>query len=397
MKEIIAPHGGILIHQELKGKEAEEARQKARGLKKLRLAPYEISDLEMIATGAMSPLEGFMKAADVTNVLDRMHLVNGLVWSLPVVKSVTEEEKKSIKQGEEVALVDGESGRELALMKVEEIFPHDKKAHATKAYGTEEEAHPGVARVLSMGDTLVGGKISLFDRPAHTQFLEYRRDPAEMRKLFQEKNWRRVVAFQTRNPIHRAHEYLTKCAVEMADALLIHPLVGQTKGDDVSAEVRMKCYQVLIDRYYAKDRVVLSVFPAAMRYAGPREAIFHALVRKNYGCTHFIVGRDHAGVSRPDGKPYYGSFDAHLIFETFKPEEIGITPLFFDFTFFCKTCGEMASTKTCPHDASHHLSLSGSKVREMLRKGETPPPEFSRPEVAQVLIQAMREKSPVTP
>ena len=392
MTETIAPHGGKLINRELQGKAAEETRQKAAGLKKLTLAPYEVSDLEMIASGAMSPLEGFMGKKDVDSVLHQMRLANGVVWSLPVVKSVTEEEKKSIRAGEEAVLVDGESGRALAIMKIEEIFPHDKSAHAAKAYGTEESDHPGVARVLSMGNTLVSGKISLFERPKHTHFLQFRRDPAEMRKLFSEKKWRRIVAFQTRNPIHRAHEYLTKCALEMTDALLIHPLVGQTKGDDVSAEVRMKCYQVLIEKYYAKDRVVLSVFPAAMRYADPREAIFHAVVRKNYGCTHFIVGRDHAGVSRPDGKPYYGSFDAHQIFDQFRPEEIGITPVFFDFTFFCKTCGEMASTKTCPHDPSHHLSLSGSKVREMLGKGETPPPEFSRPEVAQVLIQAMREK-----
>lgn len=395
MTETIAPHGGKLINRELKGKEAEEARRKAPGLKKLALAPHEVSDLEMIATGAMSPLEGFLGKKDVDSVLERMRLANGVAWSLPVVKSVTEEEKKSIRAGEEVALIEGPSGNALAIMKIEEIFPHDKSAHAMKAYGTEEAAHPGVARVLSMGDTLMGGKISLFERPKHTHFLEFRRDPAQIRSFFAEKKWRRIVAFQTRNPIHRAHEYLTKCALEMTDALLIHPLVGQTKGDDVSAEVRMKCYQVLIEKYYAKDRVVLSVFPAAMRYAGPREAIFHAVVRKNYGCTHFIVGRDHAGVSRPDGKPYYGSFDAHQIFDQFRPEEIGITPLFFDFTFFCKTCGEMASTKTCPHDASHHLSLSGSKVREMLGKGETPPPEFSRPEVAQVLIQAMREKTAV--
>ena len=394
MTETIAAHGGKLINRELRGKEAEEASRRASSLKKLRLAAHEVSDLEMIAQGALSPLEGFMGKEDVTSVLKKMRLSSGLVWSLPVVKSVTEEEKKSLKTGEEVALADGETSEPLALMKIREIYPHDKSSHAKYAYGTEEAAHPGVARVLASGDFLVAGEISLFKRPKHTDFVEYRRDPAELRTLFGERKWRRVAAFQTRNPIHRAHEYLTKCALEMTDGLLVHPLVGQTKGDDISAEIRMKCYQVLIDKYYARDRVVLSVFPAAMRYAGPREAVFHALVRKNYGCTHFIVGRDHAGVSRPDGKPYYGSFDAHHIFDSFEAGEIGITPLFFDFTFYCKTCGEMASTKTCPHDSSHHLSLSGTKVREMLRKGETPPPEFSRPEVAQVLIEAMREKTP---
>ena len=392
MKETIAPHGGKLIDRQLRGAEAAAAGEKAATLKKILLAPHEISDLEMIACGALSPLEGFMGKADGESVLKRMRLTNGLAWSLPVVKSLSEEEKKSVKPGEEVALVDSQSGHAIALMKIDEIYPHDKKSHAVLAYGTEENAHPGVARVFSMGDWLAGGKVSVFALPKHTKFLAHRRNPAEMRQLFQEKKWKRVVAFQTRNPIHRAHEYLTKCALEMTDGLLIHPLVGETKGDDISADVRMKCYEVLIEKYYAKDRVVLSVFPAAMRYAGPREAIFHALVRKNYGCTHFVVGRDHAGVSRPDGKAYYGSFDAHQIFEQFEPSEIAITPLFFDFTFFCKTCGEMASTKTCPHDASHHLSLSGSKVREMLRKGETPPPEFSRPEVAKVLIEAMQEK-----
>ena len=395
MTTAIAPHGGKLINRELTGKEAEEARKKAAGLKKINLASYEISDLEMIATGALSPLEGFMGSADVKSVLEKMHLASGLAWSLPVVKSITEEQKNSLKVGEVVTLHDPESGRDLALMKIEEIFPYDKASHAKHAYGTEEQAHPGVARIYSGGEWLVSGKISLFERPQYTKFLEYRRDPAVTRKIFAEKNWRRIVAFQTRNPIHRAHEYLLKCALEMADGLMVHPLVGDTKGDDIPAAVRMKCYEVLLDKYFSKNNTLLSVFPAAMRYAGPREAIFHALVRKNYGCTHFIVGRDHAGVGRPDGKPYYGSFDAQQIFSNFTPEEIGITTLFFDFTFYCKTCEEMASTKTCPHDPSHHLSLSGTKVRELLRSGQLPPPEFSRPEVAQVLIEAMREKTTV--
>ncbi len=391
MKDAIKPHGGNLINRETSGKEAEDLRKKAAGLKALRSAAYEISDLEMIASGAMSPLQGFMGKADVDSVLKRMKLSSNLVWSLPIVKSISAEDKKTIKEGGEVALTDADGKEPLAVMQVDEIFPHDKKAHASGAYRTEDEAHPGVARVMSMGDYLIAGKITLFNRPKHSTFTKYRMDPKQTRALFQEKKWKRIVAFQTRNPIHRAHEYLTKCALEMVDGLLIHPLVGETKGDDISAKVRMECYRVLLEKYYANDRVVLSVFPAAMRYAGPREAIFHALVRKNYGCTHFIVGRDHAGVSKPDGTPYYGSFDAQQIFEEVDPREIDITPVFFDFTFFCKTCGEMASTKTCPHDKSHHLSLSGSKVREMLRKGEIPPPEFSRPEVAKVLIDAMKE------
>ncbi|MBN1689335.1 MAG: sulfate adenylyltransferase [Candidatus Omnitrophica bacterium] len=396
MEDLIQPHGGKLISKELSGEEAKEGVRKAKELKKLELAPYEVSDLEMIASGAMSPLEGFMGQEQMQSVLKRMRLPSGLVWSLPVVKSVSGEEKKSLKVGEEVGLIDGESREVLAILKVAEIFPHDKKVHANETYQTEDPAHPGVARILSMEEFLVGGDIQLVQKPKHTKFLNYRRDPKDTRALFIQKKWKRVVAFQTRNPIHRAHEYLTKCALEMTDGLMIHPLVGQTKGDDISAEVRMKCYEVLMEKYYANDRVLLSVFPAAMRYAGPREAIFHAVVRKNYGCTHFIVGRDHAGASKPDGKPYYGSFDAQLIFNNFEPEEIGITPIFFDFTFYCKTCQGMVSPKTCPHDKSHHLSLSGTKVREMLRQGEIPPPEFTRPEVARILIEAMKEKSAVS-
>ena len=391
MKEPIAAHGGKLINREITGKEAEDAKKKASTLKKLTLTAWEVSDVEMIAVGAFSPLEGFLGEKDFNSVLQKMRLANGLPWSLPVVKSITEQEKASIQGSKEAVLVDGESGETLAILHIEEIYKQNKKEHVLKAYGTEEEAHPGVARILSMGDYLVSGKILVFNRPKHKQFLEFRNDPKNLRKIFQDKKWKRIVAFQTRNPIHRAHEYLTKCALEMTDGLVIHPLVGQTKGDDISAEVRMKCYEILLDKYYSKNSAMLSVFPAAMRYAGPREAIFHAIARKNYGFTHFIVGRDHAGVSRPDGKPYYGSFDAHFIFDNFEPAEIGITPNFFDFTFFCKTCAVMASSKTCPHDSTHHFALSGTKVREMLRSGQIPPPEFTRPEVAQVLIEAMRE------
>jgi sulfate adenylyltransferase len=388
----IAPHGGVLINQELHDEEKLEALDRAAGLKKLALTEREVCDLEMIATGAMSPLTGFMKKDDYESVITRMHLANGLPWTIPVTKQISDAERSSLRIGEEVALATTD-GMVLALMKVEEVFPHDKKEHALKVYRTDEAQHPGVAAVNAMGDYLAGGEIFLINRPPHKDFLPYRLDPAKTRGIFAERAWKRIVAFQTRNPIHRAHEYLTKCALEMADGLLVHPLVGQTKGDDIPADVRMKCYEVLIEKYFAKSRVMLSVFPASMRYAGPREAIFHALVRKNYGCTHFIVGRDHAGVSRPDGKPYYGSFDAHHIFDEFDPEKIGITPLFFDFTFYCQTCGEMASTKTCPHDPTHHLTLSGTKVRETLRHGELPPPEYSRPEVASILIEAMRQEA----
>jgi len=302
MNSQIRPHGGVLVNQELKGTAREEALQKAAKLKQLVLTEREISDVEMIAVGALSPLTGFMKHEDYESVVSKKHLANGLPWTMPITKQISAAEKASLKTNEEVALVT-EAGRVLAIMKVEEIFAHDKKKQAELVYGTDDGNHPGVAAVEKMGEFFAAGSIHLVNRPEYTNFLEYRLDPAQTRDIFQKKNWKRIVAFQTRNPIHRAHEYLTKCALEMVDGLLIHPLVGQTKGDDIPADVRMKCYQVLLEKYYAKNHVMLSVFPAAMRYAGPREAIFHAIVRKNYGCTHFIVGRDHAGVSRPDGKP----------------------------------------------------------------------------------------------
>ncbi|MCK4738462.1 MAG: sulfate adenylyltransferase [Deltaproteobacteria bacterium] len=383
MTGLIAPHGGTLIKRALEGKEREEAAKRAEGLKTLKLTEREISDLEMIAIGGFSPLEGFMCKEDYHGVMDTMTLKNGLPWTIPVTLSTDKATGDSISVGEEVALTDG-SGKVLGLIEVQEIFNHDKEKESLKVYGTTEDAHPGVAKVLEMGDTLIGGKISVIERPEHNDFGDERLDPEETRKLFKEKGWKRVVGFQTRNPIHRAHEYIQKCALETVDGLMIHPLVGETKAGDISATVRMDCYKALMDNYYPADRVALVVFPAAMRYAGPREAVFHALIRKNYGCTHFIVGRDHAGVGN-----YYGTFDAHFIFDEFDPAAIDISPMFFDYTFFCKKCGGMASFKSCPHDSEHHISLSGTKVREMLLNGEKPPAEFSRPEVAEILIKAM--------
>ncbi|WKZ31742.1 MAG: sulfate adenylyltransferase [Thermodesulfobacteriota bacterium] len=387
MEGLIKPHGGVLVNRALEGKEREELARKAGGLRKLTLNDREISDIEMIAIGAFSPLDGFMCRDDYHSVMDTMHLKNGLPWTMPITLSATGDEAASLKPGMEVALAAGD-GDILATLVIEEIFPHDKEKEAIQVYGTAEDKHPGVKKVYEMGDMLLGGKVSLVKRPVHTQFMEERLDPRDTRALFKEKGWKRVVGFQTRNPIHRAHEYIQKCALEIVDGILIHPLVGETKGDDIPAAVRMKCYKALIENYYPKDRVALVVNPAAMRYAGPKEAVFHALIRKNYGCTHFIIGRDHAGVGS-----YYGTFDAHYIFENFDPQAIGITPLFFDHTFYCKRCVGMASYKTCSHDASEHVILSGTKVREMLRSGTYPPPEFSRPEVAKILIEAMQGQS----
>ncbi|GMV79555.1 MAG: hypothetical protein AMXMBFR7_07390 [Planctomycetota bacterium] len=391
MAETIAPHGGTLINREVTGAQRQSLLEKAEKLPKIRLHDFEVSDLDMLACGALSPLQGFMGKAELEGTLEAMRLPNGSIWSLPIVLARPKDQVGRVGAGDEVALTDAD-GNVLAVLHVEEQYEHDQDKHAKLAFGTGDEGHPGVARIKGlMGNVGLGGKVSVVNRVKYKDFNEHRLDPAQTRAKFAELGWKTVVAFQTRNPIHRAHEYLTKVALEIVDGLLVHPLVGDTKGDDVPAAVRMECYKVLLENYYPKKSVMLSVFPAAMRYGGPREAIFHALCRKNYGVTHFIVGRDHAGVKDREGKSYYGDYDAQNIFERFKPEELGIQIFKFEHTYFDKRTGGMVSFKTAPANAEA-VSVSGTKLREMLQKGEIPPPEVTRPEVAQVLIKAMRAK-----
>jgi len=378
----ISPHGGDLVDLLLSGPEAEDAADQAARYPNLAMGPREVADFEMLATGALSPLAGFMVEKDYRSVIDDMRLASGLVWSIPITLSVDDEGLKRIGRAEAVTLTLGDDPA--ALLDVEQVYRRDREVEAQAVFQTTDRSHPGVAALDRAGDWLLGGRVRALRLPMHDTFVEHRRTPAETRTAFAELGWRRVVGFQTRNPVHRAHEYIQKCALEIVDGLLLHPLVGETKEDDVPADVRMRCYQVLLDGYYPKDRVLLSVFPAAMRYAGPKEAIFHALVRKNYGCTHFIVGRDHAGVG-----DFYGTFDAQKIFARFESEELGITPLMFEHAFWCHRCEGMATPKICPHGDEDRLILSGTKVREMLRNGERPPPEFSRSEVADILIEAM--------
>ncbi|MFL6030261.1 MAG: sulfate adenylyltransferase [Gaiellaceae bacterium] len=366
--KLIAPHGGELVDR------TGERPDDLDSLETIDLTSRELSDLDMLAVGALSPLTGFMARDDYESVLDNMRLANGLPWALPVCLAVDE-----APSGDRVALGD------YAVLEVEDVYSYDKEREAQQAFRTTDDAHPGVARLYEQKPLYVSGRVTVFTR-AEAPFPELARDPADTRAAFTERGWKRVVGFQTRNPIHRAHEYLTKVALETVDGLLIHPLVGDTKSDDVPAKTRVECYRVLIDGYYPDDRVVLSAFPAAMRYAGPREAVWHAICRKNYGCSHFIVGRDHAGVG-----DYYGTYDAQLIFDEFEPHELDIEPMFFEHSFWCKKCGSMASAKTCPHSADDHVFLSGTKVREMLGNGELPPEQFSRPEVASVLIEAYRQ------
>jgi sulfate adenylyltransferase len=382
--ETIAAHGGLLINRELTGVESETLLERTPAMPKLNLRPREVSDLEMIANGAFSPLEGFMCEDDYIAVRGNKHLTSGLPWTIPVTLSTDDDFATTLKEGEDVALY--AEDHLLGVLHLAQKYRYDKEREAERVYLTTETAHPGVAALYAQGDWLLGGKISLLNRPRNAAFPTYRLDPAETRDAFKKKGWHRVVAFQTRNPIHRAHEYIIKCALEVVDGLLLHPIVGETKSDDIPADVRMNCYEAMLQNYFPKTRTMLSVNPAAMRYAGPREAVFHAIIRKNYGCTHFIVGRDHAGVGN-----YYGTYDAHYIFNEFDPEMLGITPMFFDHTFFCKVCEGMASNKTCPHDSSQHVALSGTKVRELLSSGEMPPKEFSRPEVAAILIESMKQ------
>jgi sulfate adenylyltransferase len=363
------------------GEEALRLEQLARALPVLRLDAFELSDLEMLAIGAYTPLEGFMTRAEYEGVMSDMRLTSGMPWSLPITFATSAEQARSLR-GSYVTLADPQ-GQALAVLQLQDLYACDKEKEARRVFRTTDAAHPGVAYLLSRGDWYLGGPVEIFRRPARPQHRKYRLDPCQTRRIFAERGWKTVVGFQTRNPIHRAHEYIQKAALETVDGLLIHPIAGETKSDDVTLDVRMRCYEVLLERYFPRERVLLALNPASMRYAGPREAIFHALVRKNFGCTHFIVGRDHAGVGN-----YYGTYDAHKIFEEFAPGELGITPLFFEHAFYCRKCAGMATTKTCGHDPGERIAPSGSQVRTMLREGQTLPAEFTRPELAELLHQA---------
>ena len=387
--DVIQPHGGILIDRVMRGEMREAVRQRAGGMVKIPLGPMGLSDLELIATGALSPLEGYMGKADYDRCVTEMRLASGLVWSIPVTLAIEEDLASTVAEGQEIALC--EADEILAVMEIAEKYPNDgaiKEREARRVYKTTDASHPGVARLYRRGEVHIGGPVRLVAWPkmARTEFPELRHTPVQTRRMFAGRGWRSVVGFQTRNPIHRAHEYIQKTALEIVDGLFLHPLVGETKKDDIPADVRIASYQAILRDYYPAERVVLGVFPAAMRYAGPREAIFHAIARKNYGCTHFIVGRDHAGVGK-----YYGTYDAQDIFDQFPAEEIGIVPLKFEHAFFCRKCSGVVSAKTCPHGPEDRVFLSGTQVRQMLERGEMLPEEFTRPEVARVLLEGMQQ------
>ncbi len=382
----IAPYGGRLVDRVVDPSAAEGLRAEAARLPEVQLSSRIATDLYLLAVGALSPLEGFMDREQYDRVLDDMTLPTGLPWSIPVVLPVRGEEADRLRPGDRAALLSARD-RTVAVLDVTETYRRDLKRECLAVYGTEDSAHPGVAALERLGELYVAGSIHYLGGDAIAEGVadDEALTPAETRARFRDLGWRSVVAFQTRNPIHRAHEYLQKCALEVVDGLLVHPVVGETKADDLSADLRMKCYRVLLEKYFPQDRVLLSALPLAMRYAGPKEAVFHAIIRRNFGCTHMIVGRDHAGVG-----DYYGTYDAQHIFDRIDPDELGIRPLNFEHAFWCRLTEQMATAKTSPSSPEERVFLSGTRVREMLARGERPPAEFTRPEVADVLIAAHR-------
>jgi sulfate adenylyltransferase len=382
---LIAPHGGTLVNRLASPERAAELRKVAATLPRIDLTAKQSCDLEMITIGAFSPLTGFMGKADFESVCRHMKLASGLVWSIPILLAVKPDVAAKAGAGSQVALF-GPNGVLQAVMTVAEQFAHDKTLEIPSVFGTEDPAHPGAKAVMDEGDVCLAGAVesveTCVDPSGPEAFLDHRLTPVQTRAAFEQRGWKSICAFQTRNPIHRAHEYLCKVAQEICDGLLIHPLVGETKPGDIPAAVRMDCYKVLIEKYFVRERTMLGVMPAAMRYAGPKEAVLHAIVRKNYGCNTFIVGRDHAGVGN-----YYGTYDAQNMFTDEVMAALGMTIFKFEHTFWSKANGGMVSPRTFPRIEGDAIALSGTQVRDMLAKGERPPVEFTRPEVADVLIR----------
>jgi sulfate adenylyltransferase len=386
MPNLIVPHGGKLKPLLLKGGELKEALKKAGSLPQIRIITRERDDLIMMGIGAFTPLEGFMGKADWKGVCDDMRMADGTFWPIPITLSVKKEIANNLKDGQEVALFDEENDELMGTLLVQEQYSIDKIRECKEVFKTDDIKHPGVVKVMAQGEVNLGGPVKVFSEGDYPKkFRGIYATPGETRKFFEERGWKTIAALQLRNPMHRSHEYLAKIALEISDGLLIHQLIGKLKEGDIPAEVRVKCVDVLVKNYFPEKRAVQKGYPLEMRYAGPREALLHALFRQNYGATHMIVGRDHAGVG-----DYYGPFDAQEIFEQIPSDALAIKPLKVDWTFYCYRCKGMASFKTCPHGNEDHLILSGTKLRKMLSEGEKPPEEFSRPEVLQILTEYYR-------
>jgi len=374
---MINPHGGRLINRILRREEKEKLLERAKELPSLKLASESISEVENIAFGVFSPLEGFLGKKDYQSVLNQMRLPDDLPWPIPIVLDIEREKADKFKEGQDIILLN-EDNQPVAVLHLEEKYEYSKKELAEKVFQTTDTAHPGVAKVENMKDILLAGKIDLI-QISPTPFDKYKLEPLETRILFKEKGWRTVVGFQTRNTPHIGHEYVQKTALTFTDGVFVNPVIGRKKKGDFKDEVILASYDELIKNYYLRERAVVAILQMEMRYAGPREAIFHAIIRKNFGCTHIIIGRDHAGVGN-----YYPPYAAQDIFEEFP--DLGIVPLFFKSFYFCKKCNSVVNEKICPHPPEEHINFSGTKIREMLIEGKIPPPELMRPEVAKIII-----------